>query len=417
MRRAAASSRGRTSSSRAPRTPRRSRCAPRSRPRPARTSCGSAHHASLVLLNGNNENSGATRTGAGRSVSTGKTWGAATTTTCSPRSSAELAPHVPYTPGSPFTPGADWDGERQTGRTRTTAHGSMHLWELWNRRDWTAYRETGRASSPSSAGRGRPPGRPSTRVDQRRSADARVAGHARPPEGDGRERQARRAASSATSACRTTWRPGTGRCSSTRRAPSRTASSTSARSAPHTQGADRVAAQRLLAGHLVGRGRRRRAPQAAVLRACARLRAAARRPIQPRDGGLAAIVVERHRRSLGRGPARCGGSPSTASVLAETDAALDVPRAGTASVAIAAELTSPGSASRELLIAELDDVRGEWFFAEPRDSALGAAELDVETSTGPRRHSRHGDGPHARPRSHDPSPTSSTPRRPRQTGS
>jgi beta-mannosidase len=67
-------------------------------------------------------------------------------------------------------------------------------------------------------------------------------------------------------------------------------------------------------------------------------------------------------------------------VMAEADAALDVPARGTASVSIADELTSPGSASRELLIAELGDLRGEWFFAEPRDSALGAAELDVETS-------------------------------------
>ena len=101
--------------------------------------------------------------------------------------------------------------------------------------------------------------------------------------------------------------------------------------------------------------------------------------LQPRDGGLAAVVsndtseawsATLHVRRLA----------FDGTVLAETDAALDVPARGTASVSLEDDLASPGDASRELLVAQVNGVRGEWFFAEPRDSALGAAEVDVETA-------------------------------------
>ena len=46
----------------------------------------------------------------------------------------ELAPHVPYTPGSPFSPGGE--------HPNAESHGSTHLWEHWNSVDWPAYRTT-----------------------------------------------------------------------------------------------------------------------------------------------------------------------------------------------------------------------------------------------------------------------------------
>src|SRR5690606_1274823 len=47
---------------------------------------------------------------------------------------AELAPHVPYTPGSPFSVDAERHPNEET-------NGSTHLWEQWNRWGWETYRE------------------------------------------------------------------------------------------------------------------------------------------------------------------------------------------------------------------------------------------------------------------------------------
>jgi beta-mannosidase len=56
-----------------------------------------------------------------------------------PRIVAELAPHVGYTPGSPFSPGpAPRDGGHPPN---DPDHGTMHIWDLWNQRDYPDYRE------------------------------------------------------------------------------------------------------------------------------------------------------------------------------------------------------------------------------------------------------------------------------------
>ena len=101
--------------------------------------------------------------------------------------------------------------------------------------------------------------------------------------------------------------------------------------------------------------------------------------VQPRDGGLAAIVSNDTGEAWS-GTLRLRRLAFDGEVLAETDAVLDVPARGTATVPLSDELASAGDPAGELLVAEIDGVRGEWFFAEPRDSALGAAELAVETA-------------------------------------
>jgi beta-mannosidase len=92
-----------------------------------------AHHASLVLLNGNNENLWEYEDKGWEPLLDGLTWGAAYYYEILPALVAELAPHVPYTPGSPFSPGGQ--------EANAEAHGSVHVWDVWNEKDWTHYRD------------------------------------------------------------------------------------------------------------------------------------------------------------------------------------------------------------------------------------------------------------------------------------
>lgn len=102
-----------------------------------------AHHASLALLTGNNENLWGFEDWDWQRRLDGRTWGAYYYYELFPALIAELAPHVPYAPGSPFSPGMAWDGAAQTGpHPNDERHGTMHLWEQWNREDWTTYRNT-----------------------------------------------------------------------------------------------------------------------------------------------------------------------------------------------------------------------------------------------------------------------------------
>lgn len=88
-------------------------------------------HASLVLLCGNNENlMGYEEWGWQHSLD-GASWGERYYFDLLPTLVAELAAHVPYIPGSPFNP--------QGGPANDERHGPTHLWEQWNRDDWRSY--------------------------------------------------------------------------------------------------------------------------------------------------------------------------------------------------------------------------------------------------------------------------------------
>ncbi len=92
-----------------------------------------AHHASLALLCGNNENLWGHEDWGWKERLDGRTWGALYYHDLLPGIVDELAPHVPYVPGSPFSP----NGEHPNAE----AHGPVHLWEQWNSLDWTTYRD------------------------------------------------------------------------------------------------------------------------------------------------------------------------------------------------------------------------------------------------------------------------------------
>ncbi len=93
-----------------------------------------AHHASLALFTGNNENLWGRVDWGWETRLDGATWGELYYYDVLPAVVAELAPHVPYAPGSPFSPDRDRHPNDETS-------GSTHLWEQWNRRGWETYRE------------------------------------------------------------------------------------------------------------------------------------------------------------------------------------------------------------------------------------------------------------------------------------
>ncbi|QNE36421.1 glycoside hydrolase family 2 protein [Leifsonia shinshuensis] len=93
-----------------------------------------AAHPSLVVLNGNNENSWGRQDWGWDARLDGRTWGAGYYYDLLPGLVAELAPHVAYTPGSPFSPDPD-------APQNDPAHGTVHIWDLWNEKDHPHYRD------------------------------------------------------------------------------------------------------------------------------------------------------------------------------------------------------------------------------------------------------------------------------------
>lgn len=91
-------------------------------------------HASLVLWNGNNENIWGFEEWGWEKRVQGRTWGMGYYLDLLPRLVAELDPAGNYTAGSP------WSGTPDIP-ANDPDHGSVHLWELWNRVDYPAYRE------------------------------------------------------------------------------------------------------------------------------------------------------------------------------------------------------------------------------------------------------------------------------------
>jgi beta-mannosidase len=91
-------------------------------------------HPSLALWNGNNENIWGYEEWGWEKRLQGRTWGLGYYLDLLPRLVAELDPQSSYTPGSP------WSGDPQIF-ANDFDHGSVHLWELWNRVDYPAYRD------------------------------------------------------------------------------------------------------------------------------------------------------------------------------------------------------------------------------------------------------------------------------------
>ncbi|WP_315987512.1 glycosyl hydrolase 2 galactose-binding domain-containing protein, partial [Actinomadura sp. HBU206391] len=93
-----------------------------------------ASHPSLVLWCGNNENLIGYVAWGWREELADRTWGAGFYLDLLPKIVAELDPTRPYWPGSPYS------GDMAI-HPDEPGHGTVHIWDVWNRRDYTAYRE------------------------------------------------------------------------------------------------------------------------------------------------------------------------------------------------------------------------------------------------------------------------------------
>ena len=90
-------------------------------------------HPSLALWNGCNENVWGHEDWGWQESLQGRTWGLGYYTDLLPSIVAELDPTTPYSPASPYSFAA-------RRHPNDPAHGTMHIWDVWNQRDYTEYR-------------------------------------------------------------------------------------------------------------------------------------------------------------------------------------------------------------------------------------------------------------------------------------
>ncbi|WP_342001262.1 glycoside hydrolase family 2 protein [Microbacterium sp. LWH7-1.2] len=335
------------------------------------------HHASLVLLTGNNENLWGYEDWGWKLRLDGRTWGAHYYYELFPALVAEFAPHVPYAPGSPFSPGMGWDGEAQTGpHPNDEQHGSVHLWEQWNRRDWPTYREH-RPRFVAEFGWQGPPAW-STLV--RSVSDAPLT-----PESPGMivHQKAMEGNTKLSNGLIPHFRMPEAMedwhwaMQLNQALAVRTALEHFRSWAPRTQGAIVWQLNDCwpVTSWAAIDGDERPKPLYYGLKNAFAPRLAT---IQPREGGLAAVLVnDTAEKWSGEVVARRVAFTGEELARYSTPVSLD-PRE-TVTVALPADVAVAADAAAELVVAGVDDVRGFWFFAEPRDSALGAAEVEVRT--------------------------------------
>ncbi|MGU3644153.1 glycoside hydrolase family 2 protein [Microbacterium sp. C23T] len=336
-----------------------------------------SHHASLVLLTGNNENLWGYEDWGWKLRLDGKTWGAHYYYELFPSLVAELAPHVPYAAGSPFSPGMGWDGEAQTGpHPNDEQHGSMHLWEQWNRRDWPTYRE----HTPRFVAEFGWQGPPAWSTLVRSVSDAPLT-----PESPGMivHQKAMEGNTKLSNGLIPHFRMPEAMedwhwaMQLNQALAVRTALEHFRSWAPHTQGAIVWQLNDCwpVTSWAAIDGDERPKPLYYGLKNAFAPRLAT---IQPRDGGLAAVLVnDTHEPWEGDVVARRLGFAGDELARFATPVSL-APRE-TLTVSLPADIAGADDVASELVVAGVDDVRGFWFFAEPRDSALGAAGVEVHT--------------------------------------
>ncbi|HYO08733.1 MAG TPA: hypothetical protein VER17_07140 [Tepidisphaeraceae bacterium] len=96
-----------------------------------------AHHPSLAIWNGCNENLWGYRDWGWKPQVQGRTWGKGYYFDLLPKLAKELTPTVPYWAGSP------WSGDHDVDdgvHPNAATHGNKHVWEAWFKDDYAAYR-------------------------------------------------------------------------------------------------------------------------------------------------------------------------------------------------------------------------------------------------------------------------------------
>nr|WP_246253437.1 sugar-binding domain-containing protein [Isoptericola chiayiensis] len=325
-----------------------------------------APHPSLVLWNGSNENIWGVQAWGWEPLLADKSWGLGYYTDLLPTVVAEIDGTRPYTPSSP------WSGVLPIDPTRDqneTDHGSMHSWEVWNRLDWTHYRddvprfmaEFGWQAPPTWATLTRAvsddpltPESPGMQVHQKamegnKKLSVGLVRHVAVPDDMDDWHWAM------------SWNQATA---------VRTAVEHLRSWAPRCTGS--VVWQLNdcwpVTSWAAVDGDERPKP---LLHALGHAHADRLVTIQPRPAGLAVVVVD-DTDTPWVGDVVVRRLTYDGTELATGTVAVDVGPRGAATAVLPAEVATATDPGGELVVAELDGVRGLWFFAEPRDSALPA---------------------------------------------
>ncbi|KPG79375.1 beta-mannosidase [Frigoribacterium sp. RIT-PI-h] len=328
-------------------------------------------HPSLVLWTGNNENIwGHDEWGWERRLD-GATWGLGYYLDLLPALVGELDPGRPYAAGSP------WSGSLDVAQSDPD-HGSVHLWEQWNRTDYPPYRdvvprfvaEFGWQGPPTWSAMTRAihdepltPESPGMIVHQKamqgndKLTDGLLAHYRLPDEIEAWHWAMQLNQADAVQVALEHFRSHAPRCMG----------------AVVWQINDCWPVTSWAA--VDGDGQRK-----PLLYAMRHAFADRLVTIQPRDGGLAAVVVNDTEEALA-GPLTLRRVAYDGRVLASEQVSLTVAARDTVTVPVPSTVAEFGSPESELLVASVPGVsRGLWFPVEPRDSALAAAALTTSVT-------------------------------------
>jgi beta-mannosidase len=329
-------------------------------------------HPSLVLWNGNNENIWGYWDWEWKERLDGRTWGAGYYDDLLPALVAELDGTRPYSPGSPYSV----DPARHPN---DPAHGTMHIWDVWNQRDYTAYRAYRPRFVSEFGWQGPPTWSTLTRAihdDPMTPESPAVLMHQKATEGNRKlERGITPHLPQPAGMEDFHWAMQLNQARAVRFGLEHFRSL-----APHCSGVIRWQINDCwpVTSWAAVDGDGRRKPLWYALRAAYAPRLLT---VQPRPEGLAVIacndtddrwlgslVVER-RRFDGR-------------VLASAALSLSVTARGTRAHELPAEVITPQNPASEVLLVQGEDgMRALWWFAEDRDAALGPGELSTQVSS------------------------------------
>ena len=330
-------------------------------------------HPSLVLWNGGNENLWGHEDWGWKERLGDLSWGLGYYDDVLPGIVAELDPTRPYCPGSPWSPGAGH-------HPNDPAHGTTHLWEVWNRLGYEHYRDAVPRFVSEFGFQGPPAWATLTRAvhdDPLRADGPALLAHQKAEDGQAKLlRGLRGHLPEPTSFDDWHW------ATSLNQARAVALGVEHARSwSPVCSGA--IVWQLNDCWPVVswaavdGDGRRK--PLWYALR-----RSFADRllTVQPRDGGLALVAVN-DTADPWTASARVTRRSFDGSVLADMTVPLDVPPRATRDALLRPSVAEPGDAAREVLLAEAGEQRAWWHFAEDVDAALPPADLDVSAEPRP----------------------------------
>lgn len=328
-----------------------------------------APHPSLVLWTGNNENIWGWHDWDWQEPLAGRTWGRGYYLDVLPRIVGELDPTRPYWPGSP------WSGTDDI-HPNDPAHGTTHIWDVWNTDDYTRYREYVPRFVAEFGYQG-PPAYATLRraiSDEPLAPDSPGMAHHQKATGGDAKLQRGLDAHLPVPADFDDWHY-----------------LTQLNQARAIQlGVEHFRSYRgVCAGTIVWQlndcwpvtswsavdGDGRRKPLWYALRHAYADRLLT---VQPRDGGLALVAVNdggtSWRASAAVTRVTLAGEPR-----AKTTMELDVPAYSAVTLALPAEVARPDEVRRELLVAEAGETaeRALWFFAEDRDVDWPSAAWDA----------------------------------------